>query len=25
VLGHPEARIADRDREILLEWVRAGY
>jgi len=25
VLGHPEARISDRDREILLEWVRAGY
>ncbi len=25
VLGHREARISDRDREILLEWARAGY
>lgn len=25
VMGHPEARLSDRDREILLEWVRAGY
>jgi hypothetical protein len=25
VLGHREARLSDRDREILLEWVRAGY
>jgi len=25
VMGHREARLSDRDREILLEWVRAGY
>ncbi len=25
VLGHREARLSDRDREILLEWARAGY
>jgi len=25
VRGHREARLSDRDREILLEWVRAGY
>ncbi|MCK9996617.1 MAG: heme-binding domain-containing protein [Candidatus Krumholzibacteria bacterium] len=24
VLGHREARLSDRDREVLLEWVRAG-
>ncbi len=25
VLGHREAGLSDRDREILLEWARAGY
>jgi len=25
VLGHREARLSDREREILLEWARAGY
>jgi hypothetical protein len=25
VRGHREARLSDRDREILLEWVRARY
>jgi len=25
VLGHREARLSDRDREILLEWARAGF
>jgi len=25
VVGHREARLSDRDREILLEWARAGY
>lgn len=25
VLGHREARLSDRDREVLLEWVRTGY
>ena len=25
LLGHREARLSDRDREILLEWAQAGY
>jgi hypothetical protein len=25
VLGHREARLSDGDREILLDWARAGY
>ncbi|MEN8006362.1 MAG: heme-binding domain-containing protein [Candidatus Krumholzibacteriota bacterium] len=25
VLGHREARLSDRDRDILLEWAREGY
>jgi hypothetical protein len=24
-LGHPEARLSDSDREVLLEWIRLGF
>ena len=25
LVGHREARLSDMDREVLLEWARAGY